>query len=183
MNFRFVPVDPAADAPLLHSWMTRGYARFWGMLDAGVADVEREYTGIAANPHHRAWLGYEQAPGQPESTPAFLMESYNPAHSPLADTYPVVEGDVGMHLLVGPPDSPRPGFTSAVFAAVLEFLFADPAHTRIVVEPDVRNTKIAALNTRFGFVPDRIVSLPDKQARLSFCTRAAFSAARKGVTP
>ena len=179
MNFRFCPVDPAADAPLLHSWVTGDYARFWGMLDATVADVESEYARIAADPHHRAWLGYE--PGN--ATPAFLMESYDPAHSPLAETYPVVEGDVGMHLLVGPPDTPRTGFTSAVFTSVLEFLFADSKTARIVVEPDVRNNKIAALNARFGFKPDRLIELPDKTARLSFCTRAAFAAARKGVTP
>ena len=178
MKFRFVPVNPAADARLLHGWMTRDYARFWGMLDASVDDVEREYSGIAANPHHHAWLGLE-----PDGSPAFLMESYAPDHSPLAGTYPVAGGDRGMHLLVGPPETPRTGFTSAVFEAVLEFLFADPAVTRIVVEPDVRNTKIAALNARFGFIPDRLIDLPDKTARLSFCTRAGFAAARKGVTP
>ncbi|MDN3905895.1 GNAT family N-acetyltransferase [Arthrobacter sp. YD2] len=178
MNFSFTPVNPAADAPLLHSWMTRDYARFWGMLNASVTDVEREYTGIAANPHHHAWLGRGE-----DGTPAFLAESYAPGHSTLAGTYPVEKGDLGMHLLVAPPDAPQPGFTSAVFRAVLEFLFADPAVDRIVVEPDVRNTKIAALNARFGFVPDRLIELPDKTASLSFCTRAGFAAALKGVTP
>lgn len=179
MNFMFTPVDPARHTPVLHSWMTRDYARFWGMLNASPADVEREYAGIAANPHHSAWLGFETG----SEVPAFLMESYDPAHSPLAGVYPVAAGDVGMHLLVGPPDQPRPGFTSAVFRAVLEFLFSDPATVRIVVEPDIRNTKIAALNARFGFKPDRTVSLPDKDARLSFCTRAGFAAALEGVTP
>ena len=39
MNFTFEPVDPAVHAPLLHSWVTQEYARFWDMLDATVSDV------------------------------------------------------------------------------------------------------------------------------------------------
>ena len=34
-------------------------------------------------------------------------------------------------------------------------LFADPAVRRVVVEPDVRNTAVHALNEAVGFVPDR----------------------------
>ena len=88
-----------------------------------------------------------------------------------------------MHLLVGPPEKPKPGFTTAVFRSVLEFLFADERTQRIVVEPDVRNTKIAALNVRMGFVPAGIISLPDKEAVLSFCTRANHLRALRALTP
>lgn len=185
MSFSLTPVDPARDAAVLHSWMRRDYARFWGMTAASQAEVAAEYTRIAADPHHQAWLGRE------EGVPVFLMESYAPAHSPLAGHYPVLPGDVGMHLLAGPPDHPRPGFTTAVFGSVLDFLFADPRTERIVVEPDVRNTKIQTLNARLGFLPAREITLSDKQALLSFCTRAGYAAARtlsaspasQGATP
>ena len=177
MSFTIVPVDAGRDAPLLHSWMTRDYARFWGMLNATRAMVQAEYDRIAADPHHHAWLGLD------DGSPAFLMESYAPAHSPLAALYSVQPGDTGMHLLVGPPEKPKPGFTTAVFRSVLEFLFADERTQRIVVEPDVRNTKIAALNVRMGFVPAGIISLPDKEAVLSFCTRANHLRALRALTP
>ena len=168
MRFDFRPVDPAADAPLLHSWMLRDYARFWGMSTATVGEVHSEYAGIDANPHHEAWLGlYGNAP-------AFLMESYAPEHSPLAGLYPVQPGDRGMHLLMGPPDNPRHGFTLAAFQAVMVFLFSAPQTQRVVVEPDVRNTKIHTLNERMGFQPHSRIELPDKTALLSFCTREQF---------
>lgn len=168
MNFQIVPVDPARDAPLLHDWMRRDYARFWGMLDATQEDVLAEYTRISGDPRHHAWLGLE------DGAPAFLMESYEPAHSPLAAHYAVHPADTGMHLLVGPAEHPRTGFTTGVFRSVLQFLFADEGTQRIVVEPDVRNVKIAALNARMGFVPARRISLPDKEALLSFCTREDY---------
>jgi hypothetical protein len=170
-TFRFVPADPQLHGGLLHGWVTRDYARFWGMLEASPEDVRGELAGIAANPHHEAWLGYDGG------VPAFLMERYLPQHSPLAGFYPAAEGDIGMHLLVGPPDAPRAGYTTAVFRSVLEFLFASPAVRRIVVEPDVRNTKILALNRRLGFVRQNRIRLPDKEAWLSFCSREDFARA------
>ncbi|WP_427017126.1 GNAT family N-acetyltransferase [Pseudarthrobacter sp. P1] len=103
MTFTFRPVDPSADAALLHSWVTLDYARFWGMASASVAEVEREYAQIQASGHHVALLGLA------DGAPAFLMERYDPARSPLAGLYDARAADVGMHLLVGPPVQPRRG--------------------------------------------------------------------------
>ncbi|MGO4238257.1 GNAT family N-acetyltransferase [Pseudarthrobacter sp. YAF2] len=173
MRFTFRCVDPRADAPLLHSWVTRPYASFWGMLAAGVDDVADEYAAIQASGHHHALLGLDVG------VPAFLVEEYLPASSPLATAYPVQPGDAGMHLLVAPPsNTPEAGFTTAVMDAVLARLFAKPGVDRIVVEPDVRNTKIHALNERLGFRPAGVVALPDKDALLSFCSRHDYLAAR-----
>lgn len=176
MRFEFRAVVPTADAPLLHNWMRRDYARFWGMGTATVDEVRSEYAGIDANPHHEAWLGLHG------DGPAFLVESYAPEHSPLAGLYSVQPGDRGMHLLMGPPENPRHGFTFAAFRAVMEFLFSAPQTQRIVVEPDVRNGKIQILNERMGFQPHSRIELPDKTALLSFCTRQQFLAAA-GTAP
>ncbi|EMY34253.1 acetyltransferase, ribosomal protein N-acetylase [Arthrobacter crystallopoietes BAB-32] len=175
MTFTFTPADPQAHAALLHGWVTREYARFWGMLGATEEQVRAELAGIAAHPHHEAWMGYDGG------VPAFLMERYLPGHSPLAGRYPVRQGDVGMHLLVGPPDVPRAGFTADVFDSVMRFLFRAPGVRRVVVEPDIRNSKILALNERFGFRRAQLIKLPDKQAWLSFCTREDFARATEGV--
>lgn len=178
MSFTFRPVDPAADAAVLHSWVSQPYARFWGMLSSTVEDVVEEYSTIAASGHHQAFLGLD------DGVPAFLMERYQPGQSPLADVYEVQPGDIGMHLLVAPPaGDPQPGYTTAIMQSVMAQLFEDPQTERVVVEPDARNHKIHVLNERVGFRPERVVTLPavdpsetHKEALLSFCTRADFLA-------
>jgi hypothetical protein len=47
----------------------------------------------------------------------------------------------------------------------------------VVVEPDIGNDKIAALNKAAGFEIARTVQLRTKEAALSFCTRAAWEEA------
>lgn len=178
MRFTFRCLDARADAPLLHSWVTQPYASFWGMLSASVADVVEEYARIQSSGHHHALLGLDGG------VPAFLMEEYLPAASPLAAAYAVRPGDVGMHLLVAPPSSgPEPGYTTAVMDAVLARLFSRPEVERVVVEPDVRNTRIHSLNERLGFQAAGTVALPDKEALLSFCTRSGYLAARDVPAP
>ncbi|WP_028265560.1 GNAT family N-acetyltransferase [Arthrobacter sp. MA-N2] len=187
MTFTFRPVDPAADALLLHSWVSAARARFWGMVSATVQDVAEEYTRIADSGHHQAFLGLDGG------VPAFLMERYRPEESPLASVYNVQPGDTGMHLLVAAPAGPSiPGYTTCVMQSVMAHLFEDPGTARIVVEPDARNHKIHLLNQRVGFRASCLVTLPAveqapgcteahqpetrKEALLSFCTRADFHA-------
>lgn len=165
-------------AARLHAWVTHPRSAFWMMQEADLDDVVREYAAIAAHPHHDAWLG--RVGGEP----AFLAETYDPRLAPevgLADLPEVRAGDLGMHVLVAPPEpgrGPQPGFTRRVFAAVLAHCFADPAVRRVVVEPDVRNERIARLNEEAGFVVARVLDLPGKRAALSFCTRSAWEAHR-----
>ena len=171
MTFTFRPLAPLSDAELLHSWVTHPKAAFWMMQDAGLEDVERAYMEIAADEHHHALLGLH------DGEPAFLMERYDPAHRELVGLYEPRPGDVGMHFLVAPTDRPIHGFTRAVITAVMAHLFEDPAVDRVVVEPDVSNQAVHALNEAVGFVPEREIQKPEKKALLSFCTRARFTAA------
>ncbi|MGX1270150.1 GNAT family N-acetyltransferase [Streptomyces phaeoluteigriseus] len=165
------PLDPLKEAELLHSWVTHPKAAFWMMQDATLVDVERAYMEIAADEHHHALLGLH------DGVPAFLMEYYDPRHRELVGLYEPLPGDVGMHFLVAPTDRPVHGFTRAVITAVMAHLFADPATERVVVEPDVSNTAVHALNEAVGFVPEREIQKPEKAALLSFCTRERFVAA------
>ncbi|MFG2993264.1 GNAT family N-acetyltransferase [Streptomyces sp. NPDC048257] len=170
-SFSVRPLDPFADAELLHGWVTHPKASFWMMQDASLPDVEREYMRIAAHEHHQAFIGLH------EGRPAFLMETYDPSELELVGLYDAQPGDVGMHFLVAPSDTPLHGFTRAVITTVMAAVFADPATERVVVEPDVANTAVHALNEAVGFVPERQVTKPEKDALLSFCTRAQFEAA------
>lgn len=172
------PLDVDAHAPLLHAWVTHPRSSFWMMQDASLDDVVTAYREIDAHPHHHAWLG------RVDGEPAFLAETYDPQRSVevgLAGLPELRPGDLGMHVLVAPggaDEAPVPGFTRRVFAAVMEHCFADPAVQRVVVEPDVRNERIAVLNEEAGFVVERVVDLPGKQAALSTCTRADWEARR-----
>ncbi|MFD7322819.1 GNAT family N-acetyltransferase [Streptomyces sp. NPDC059875] len=171
MTIRFRPLDPLADAELIHTWVTHPKAAFWMMQDAKLEDVEREYMAFAANPHHQAFIGLV------DEVPAILMERYDPSQLELVGLYDPRPGDVGMHFLVAPTDTPVHGFTRAVITAVMRELFDDPATERVVVEPDVDNKAVHALNEAVGFVPEREIQKPEKKALLSFCTRAQFEAA------
>ncbi|MDN0197004.1 GNAT family N-acetyltransferase [Streptomyces sp. S.PNR 29] len=171
-TFTVRPLDPMKDAELLHGWVTHPKAAFWMMQDARLEDVERAYLEIAADEHHHAYLGLH------DGEPAFLMEKYDPAHRELVGLYDPEPGDVGMHFLVAPTDRPVHGFTKAVITAVMDELFADPRTRRVVVEPDVDNKAVHALNEAVGFVPAREIDKPEKRALLSFCTREQFLAKR-----
>ncbi|MEU0965506.1 GNAT family N-acetyltransferase [Streptomyces sp. NPDC005917] len=171
-TFTFRPLDPLQDAELLHRWVTHPKAAYWMMRGARLEDVERAYMEIAADEHHHALLGLGE-----DGEPAFLMEKYDPAHRELVGLYEPEPGDVGMHFLTPATDTPVHGFTKAVITAVVAHLFEDPATRRIVVEPDVRNTAVHALNEAVGFVPVREIQKPEKKAWLSFCTRERFQKA------
>ncbi|MFE6623145.1 GNAT family N-acetyltransferase [Streptomyces sp. NPDC057740] len=172
MTFTFRTLDPLKDAELLHAWVTHPKAAFWMMQDASLVDVERAYMEIAADEHHHALLGLQGG------VPVFLMEKYDPAHRELVGLYEPRPGDIGMHFLTPPTDRPVRGFTRSVITAVMAHLFEDPAVQRVVVEPDVSNKAVHALNEAVGFVPEREIQKPEKKALLSFCTRDQFCAAR-----
>ncbi|MGN9776987.1 GNAT family N-acetyltransferase [Micromonospora sp. H33] len=176
-EFALRTLDPDADAALLHRWVTHPKAAFWLMQDADVAEVAAEYRRIAAHPHHDAYLGLH------DGAPAFLAERYDPAHVELVGLYDARPGDVGMHFLCAPTDTPVRGFTRAVITTVMDWLFADPATERVVVEPDVRNSAVHALNAAVGFEVVGPVDKPEKTALLSICTRAGFRAATAQGAP
>jgi hypothetical protein len=173
-SFTFRPLDPLRDAEQLHRWVTHPKAAYWMMQGARLEDVERAYMEVAADPHQQALLGLR------DGEPVFLMERYDPAHRELVGLYEPEPGDVGMHFLVPATDTPVHGFTRAVITAVMAHLFEDPATRRVVVEPDVSNTAVHALNELVGFVPHGEIDKPEKRALLSFCTREQFADSRAG---
>ncbi|MEU8261615.1 GNAT family N-acetyltransferase [Micromonospora sp. NPDC048999] len=166
--FALRTLDPDADAALLHGWVTHPKAAFWMMLDADVAQVADEYRRIHAHPHQNAFVGLWR------DRPAFLAERYDPAHVELVDRYDAAPGDVGMHFLCAPTDTPVHGFTLAVITTVVAWLFDDPTTRRVVVEPDVRNSAVHALNAAVGFTVVGPITKPEKDALLCVCTRAMF---------
>jgi RimJ/RimL family protein N-acetyltransferase len=169
-QFTLRPLSPEADATVVHRWVTHPKAAFWMMQDFDVAQVAVEYRRVAEHPYHDAFLGLWNGRA------AFLAERYDPAHVELRGLYEARDGDVGMHFLCAPAERPTHGFTLAVITTVMTWLFDDPATRRVVVEPDVRNTAVHALNAAVGFTVVGPVHKPEKQALLSTCTREQFLA-------
>jgi siderophore synthetase component len=186
------PVVPARDADLVQGWLSHPAASYWQMGHLRVDEVREYLAGVQAGPHEAAWLG------RLDGEPVFMTETYDPAHVVLPDVHDALPGDLGMHLLVAPPVTPRHGLTDAVMTAVMRFcLSGDRADgdsprssgagrgaTRVVVEPDVGNRKIAAKNAAAGFRVLREVDLGRgahaKRAALSVATRADFALSALG---
>ncbi|GAA3635633.1 GNAT family N-acetyltransferase [Streptomyces chitinivorans] len=167
---RVVPVDPARDIDLLHDWVTRERARFWGMLDHTREQVLEIYEYLDSLSTHHAYLIHL------DDRPVALFQTYKPDADPVGEYYEVRPGDFGIHLMVGPADGgARTGFTGTLLTVFLAHLLAeDPGRRRIVAEPDARNEKAVSRLLRTGFVLGPEIELPHKRARLVFLDRDAF---------
>ncbi|WP_408990979.1 GNAT family N-acetyltransferase [Streptomyces sp. 1268] len=167
---RLVPVDPAADAALLHGWVTEERARFWGMADHTLEQVREIYEFVDSLPTHHACLALR------DGVPAALFQTYEPDADPVGECYDVQPGDFGVHLLIAPAEGAGAvkGYTETLLTAFIAYVFSDPAHVRVVVEPDARNEKAIARMVRIGFELGPEIRKPEKTARLAFLTRAAL---------
>ncbi|TIS79726.1 MAG: acetyltransferase [Mesorhizobium sp.] len=169
--FNLRPLFVPGDIPLLHDWVTRDYARFWNMQHLSLADLEDFYRRLMGSGHACAYTGAH------DGRPSFVVECYDPRQDEIGEHYEVQPGDRGMHILVAPAERPISGFTFAVMRTILEFIFSDPAARRVIIEPDIRNSKVHILSKRAGFRYDRPVILREKTAHIAFCTREQHAAA------
>lgn len=164
------PVDPAADLDLIHTWVSQERARFWGMRDIGRERVREIYEYLDSLDTHHAFLMHR------DGVAVALFQTYEPAADPVGECYDVRPGDFGIHLMIGPPagDTER-GFTAVLLRAFLTFVLADPAHRRIVAEPDARNERAVERLKSVGFTAGPQIDLRGKRAQLLFLDREAFA--------
>ncbi|WP_158784839.1 GNAT family N-acetyltransferase [Pantoea sp. BAV 3049] len=155
----------AEDASRVHSWVTRDYARFWGMQNDSLEQVAKFYRELTASNPQAAMIGCC------DDKPVFLMEFYQASKDEVGKFYPAQEGDYGMHILIAPANSPVRQFSWQVFTVAMDYMFSQPAVKRVVVEPDVRNNKIHPLNKRAGFRYQHTIDMGHKIAWLAFCHR------------
>jgi penicillin amidase len=165
-RFTLTPVDPAAHAEMLHDWVTREHTRFWGMSTYTVAEVRDVYAFLESLSTHHAYLM------RLDDEPVGIFQTYEPEHDPVGERYAVRPGDFGVHILFA-----RRGLAEKLTPALARYAFADPAHRRIVVEPDVRNGAALLRMRMAGFEMADEIDMPDKRAQLAFLTRERFEAA------
>lgn len=180
LDLSFRPLDPAADATLLHRWLSMPRARFWMMTEHTPAQVRTYLDQVACSAHEQGWIGMRGG------EPLVYVETYDPALLLPAGVLEPEPGDLGMHLLVAPPEGESEhGLTTAVMGAVVRWCLHGRGAARIVVEPDERNTAVLAKNAAAGFRVLRTIELGSgaeaKRAALSVCTRADHAASLLGA--
>ncbi len=162
--------DIKRHSKVLHEWVNKDYAVFWGMQNTELQEVEEEYTKLTTPEHYDVFVGMYR------NKEVFVLERYSPQKDILQEFYPVKEGDCGIHIIVAPPEGEKvPHFTWFMFRSIMDFIFSNPAVERIVVEPDIRNKKMFALCQRIGFSLNKVVELPQKTAQLAFLNRDAYN--------
>ena len=174
-TFSLRPFQPA-DAVLIHRWVTRDYARFWGMQQDTLEQVGDFYRKLTASDPHAALIGCL------EGEPVFLIECYQAQRDDIGKHYPARDGDYGMHLLIAPASQPLRQFSWQVFTVVMDFMFSRPEVQRVVVEPDVNNARIHPLNKRAGFQYQHRIDMGHKTAWLAFCQREDYQQALQQET-
>lgn len=164
---RLAVLDPDADLDTVHGWVTQERARFWGLGALTREQLRETYAYVDSLPSHHAFLLRR------DGEAIALVQSYEPEHDPVGSCYPVRDGDVGLHVLLGGRGAPVAGLTTRLQAVVFDFLFTDPRARRIVVEPDVENAAAVSRMLRAGFELGPEIELPGKRAQLAFLPREA----------
>lgn len=169
------PLRLNEDVGVIQPWLNQPYAKYWGLVDGNIDEIEQVYAKLAAKPHEHAYLGFVK------NQPAFLLERYNPARNEVGEHYTVKTGDVGLHILLAPCVKPIKDFSITIMRFAMAFVFERHQAKRIVVEPSIDNVKIHQLNKRVGFFHQRQIKLADKTAYLGFCGQHQYNSAIKAA--
>ncbi|MWB99672.1 GNAT family N-acetyltransferase [Agromyces seonyuensis] len=173
-------VDDTADLDVVHDWVREPRAAFWGLGELSREELRELYRYVDGLETHHAFLLRRG------EQPIALLQTYDPAHDPVGECYPVRDGDAGLHFFVGSHGTRLAGVTTRIILAFGEFLFSSPEAVRVVVEPDVRNDAAIARMRRVGFELGPEIDLEHKRAQLAFLERSAFegfAAARNRPLP
>lgn len=168
MTIAFRPIVPATDAPLIHDWVTQPRARFWGMLERDLEEVEAIYTYIDEQPHLAAWLA------SVDETPVAIVQTYDPFVDEIGEFYDRRPGDIGFHLFLA-DDPARAGHTKALLTGMMRTLLTDPETRRIVLEPNIDNESSIELLIRLGATLGPVVEMPGKTAQFAFLDESALA--------
>lgn len=167
-SFRLLPVRLERDLPLLTRWMNDpAVAAFWELAGPATVTAGHLRTQLEGDGRSVPCLGLLDA------TPMSYFEIYRADLDPLARFYPARPDDTGVHLLLGDAADRGRGLGSALLRAVADLILDHrPACTRVVAEPDVRNTRSVSAFRNAGFRHAADADLPDKRAALMIRDRA-----------
>jgi RimJ/RimL family protein N-acetyltransferase len=165
----FRPLAPD-DFPLLFDWLHRPHvAEWWPDPPATLAEVAEEFGALASGAGPvRGYVALR------DGAPVGFIQSYV-AVATHADGWWLDEHDpgvVGIDQFLAHAADVGTGLGSTMIRAFCDRLFADPAVTRIQLDPAPDNARAIRAYAKAGFVAAREVVTPDGAALLMYRERA-----------
>ncbi|QIY57945.1 acetyltransferase [Streptomyces sp. RPA4-5] len=166
--FALVPVRPDRDLDRITGWMNDpAVAAFWEL--AGPPETTAAHLRDQLDGDGRSVPCLGVLAGVPMS----YWEIYRADLDPLARHYPARPQDAGVHLLIGGAGDRGRGLGSTLLRATAGLILDHrPQCTRVVAEPDLRNTASVAAFRSAGFRCADEIELPAKRAALMVRDRA-----------
>ncbi|WP_399890039.1 GNAT family N-acetyltransferase [Streptomyces sp. BBFR51] len=167
--FHLVPVRVERDVPLVARWMNDpAVAAYWELT--GPQSVTEDHVRAQLTGDGRS----VPCVGVLDGVPMSYWEIYRADLDPLARYCPVRPHDTGIHLLIGADADRGQGIGTTLIRTVTGLVLdGRPACTRVLAEPDVRNTPSVAAFLGAGFRFAAEVDLPAKRAALLVRERTA----------
>lgn len=166
--FQLVPVRLERDLAVISRWMNDpAVAAFWELDGAASVTAEHLMPQLDGDGRSLPCLGVLSG------VPMSYWEIYRADLDPLARHYPARPHDTGIHLLIGEVNSRGHGVGTTLLRAASDLVLDNrPLCTRVVAEPDLRNTPSVSAFLSAGFRFFAEVELPDKRAALMIRDRA-----------
>ncbi|WP_044367770.1 GNAT family N-acetyltransferase [Streptomyces natalensis] len=160
--FALVPVRLDRDLARIVRWMNDpAVAAFWEL--AGAPDTTEAHlrTQLDGDGRSVPFLGVLNG------APMSYWEIYRADLDPVARCYPARPQDTGVHLLIGGAHDRGRGLGAALLRATADLVLdRRPRCTRVIAEPDLRNTASVAAFLSAGFHYSQEIELPGKRAAL-----------------
>ncbi|MFD7430247.1 GNAT family N-acetyltransferase [Streptomyces sp. NPDC059818] len=166
--FQLVPVRLERDLAVISRWMNDpAVAAFWELSGAESVTAEHLMPQLDGDGRSLPCLGVLSG------VPMSYWEIYRADLDPLARHYPARPHDTGIHLLIGEVSKRGHGVGTTLLRAASDLVLDNrPLCTRVVAEPDLRNTPSVSAFLSAGFRFSAEVELPDKRAALMIRDRA-----------
>lgn len=166
--FRLESVRPGRDLELLARWMNDPeVAAYWELTGPASVTAAHLRSQLDGDGRSIPCLGLL------DGTPMSYWEIYRADLDPLSRYYPARPHDTGIHLLIGDGTNRGRGLGTALLRAVADLVFDNrPRCTRVIAEPDIRNTPSVSAFLSSGFRCSAEIDLPEKRAALMIRERA-----------
>ncbi|MFI2190358.1 GNAT family N-acetyltransferase [Streptomyces sioyaensis] len=165
--FALVPVRPARDLDRITGWMNDpAVAAFWELAGPPETTAAHLRSQLDGDGRSVPCLGVL------DGVPMSYWEIYRADLDPLSRHYPARPQDTGLHLLLD-AGYRRRGLGGTLLRATADLVLDHrPPCTRVVAEPDLRNTASVAAFLSAGFRYADELELPVKRAALMVRDRA-----------
>ncbi|WP_406945935.1 GNAT family N-acetyltransferase [Halobacillus sp. SY10] len=165
--FSFRPLEEK-DVGLLHDWMHQKHISPFWKLNLPMEELRPWVRKSIEAEHKDAYIGTYNG------EPVCYLIAYAIEKDPIRDYYAYQNGDLGMHLLIGPRPLLNMDDGLSIVRAMIYFLFERYQAKRIIGEPDRRNRIVIPILKKVGGENLGRINLHGKQASLIVGAKEAF---------